>query len=380
MHIIHSHIQKLFKIKSELQEIYWNSVIENFAKSLIGIFIPIYLLVLGFSLFTTIVFVMFYYLVLVIFSPFSAKLTARVGYKHQILYQIPIQVTFYLLLIFMQFYPFPVWLLYFTAVIGGFSSCLYWIPMNAEFTKNTEKLHEGEEIAEMVALPRLASIAAPTVAALVLTAMGFPILFTIVIALLMISVIPLFATRDYKGMFTFSQERTLFLKEKRSSFKTLLRGMLMVLEPIIWPLFIFLTFQSLLEVGIAVSISAIGIAFFTIITGKMSDKGKRKSLMKIGGLAYSLVWFSRIFASTPMEIYLLSFLGGMFAAVLEITVFSSFCDLARGKKVLDWVVVREVWLGLGRLILFLILIFVLGIDLRLGFAVGSIVSFLFIFL
>ena len=87
MHAEHSTIQKLFQIKSEIQEVYWNLVIQTFAKSLIGIFLPLYFLTIGFSLTEAVAFAFIYFASLTIFSPLSGRLTARVGYKHQILYQ-----------------------------------------------------------------------------------------------------------------------------------------------------------------------------------------------------------------------------------------------------------------------------------------------------
>ena len=46
----HFAIHRVVKIRNELEEIYLNQVIRTFAVSLIGIFIPIYLLNIGFAL------------------------------------------------------------------------------------------------------------------------------------------------------------------------------------------------------------------------------------------------------------------------------------------------------------------------------------------
>jgi len=380
MHVTHHHIQKLFKIKSELQEVYWNLFLETLAKSLIGIFVPIYLLILGYTLPQVLTFLLFYLTTLFISSPLAASIAHRVGLKHLILYRIPLFILFYVLLLFMQFFPFSLAGVYITGIIGGLSASLYWIPLNTEFAKNTKKIHEGEEIAKATALKRLATIFTPTIAALILITIGFTPLFGIVIFLAFLSVFPLFASTDYKGKFTFSQEKKLFFQNKKLSLRLALRGPVMISEAFLWPLFIFVTLESILDVGIAVSIGGLGIAFFIFLIGRLSDKVNKRNLMKVGGLAYGLVWFSRIFASTPLEIFLLSLLGGMFAAILEITVFSSFCDVARGRKVMDWVVVREVWLGIGRVSLILLLLLAAGMEFTLGFTLAGIASLLFLLL
>jgi len=378
MDVTHHAIQRIFKIKSELQEVYWNLVIQNFAKSLIGIFVPIYLITLGFSLQQSITFGLFYFLSLALLSPLAGKLSARLGYKHQILYHLPMAVVFYGILITMQFISIPLFVLYITAIIGGTKSALYWIPLNSEFAKSTKKVHESEEIAEAVAFPKIVSIAAPTIAAVVITALGFSILFAVVIFLLLFSVIPLFATRDTKPHFTFSQEKRLLFRNRTISIRMTMRGVLFFMEGFLWPLYIYMTLGNLVDVGIATSIAGIGIAFFTIIIGKMSDRGNRRSIRKIGSVAYAAVWVSRLFAASPLEFYLLSFLGGMFNVINEVSVFSAFCDVARGKRVLGWVVNRELWIGVGRVGAILIILAAVGGEFHAGFIIAALASLVFL--
>ena len=380
MQVTHSHIQRLFKIKNELQEVYWNLVLETFAKSLIGIFLPIYLLTLGFLLPEVFLFALFYFGSLALLSTFSAKLTTRFGYKHQILYRIPVFILFYSMLILMQFISFPLPLLLLAGVIGGFQSALYWIPLNAEFVKNTKKIREGVEIAEAVSFTRFASIAAPTVAALVIFSMGFNPLFAIVIFIMIISGIPLFATKDSRGKFSFREEKSLFIKSKVHVIHQFLQGILLITETFMWPIFIFLTLGNFLDVGYSISLTALGIAIFTLLIGKMTDRGHSGQLLKVGGLAYAIIWIARIFASTPLEMLMLSFLGGMFFTAIQIPVFAAFCDIARGKRVIAWVVVREQWLGLGRIASVLLVLFAIGFAFPVGFIFAAAASLLFLFL
>ena len=61
---MHIHMHNIFRLKSELGEIYLNQVIQTFALALIGVFIPIYLLKLGFSLPVVLGFLAVYFLAL----------------------------------------------------------------------------------------------------------------------------------------------------------------------------------------------------------------------------------------------------------------------------------------------------------------------------
>lgn len=370
----------MFKIKSELREVYWNLFLETFAKSLIGLFVPIYLLTLGYTLPHALAFLLFYMATLFVMSPLSATIAHRIGLKHLVLYRVPLFIVYYSLLISFQFLSVPLASVFLTAVLGGISSAFYWMPMNTEFVKNTNKLREGEEIGKVDGLKRLAAIFAPTIGGLVLTFSGFTPLFALVIIIAVISVFPLFATNDYRGRVQFNQERRFFFKNKRLTGRLILNGPLAVLEAFVWPLAIFSSLNSVLDVGIAASISGFGMALFTLVIGKFSDHQNKQHLMKIGGLAYAIVWIARMFAGTQMEFFLLSLLGGMFYAVLQITVFSSFCDAARGRNVLDWVVVRETWMGVGRVTLFLLLLVATGAEFPVAFSFATIAALLLVFI
>ncbi len=47
---------------------------------------------------------------------------------------------------------------------------------------------------------------------------------------------------------------------------------------------------------------------------------------------------------------------------------------------MDWVVVREVWLGIGRVIFLLLLLLAAGMEFTVGFALVGVASLLFLFL
>ncbi len=378
MNIEHGTVQRIFKIRSELQEVYWNLLIQNFAKSMIGIFIPIYLLIIGLELEAVFWFAFFHYLTFMFFSIFAGRMTAALGHKHLIFYRIPLFVAYYGMLVLLQFMPFPMEAVYLAAVLGGVSTSLYWVPLNSEFVKNTKKLHTGQEIAASVALPSLASIAAPTIAALVLGALGFSTLFVLVIFLLLLSVIPLFATSDYKSSFRFSEGRGIFFTEKAISMRSFLWGMLSIAEVFVWPIFVFLTLESALDVGLAVSGVAAGAALFTLLMGKLSDRGKKGDIMVAGALGYAAVWFLRAFSQTFMEILLLSLIGGLFVGMLKVTKFSYFCEAARKGVILNWVVLREMLICSGRILFVLAILLVPGIDLRALFMIAGAASLLFL--
>lgn len=369
-------IHMLVKLRSELEEIYLNQVIQTFATSLIGVFIPIYLLNLGFSLSTT----LFYYILALgtmgILSPVSAAIASRIGLKHTILLRLPLSVIFYFSLMLLGFLP-SFSALAALALVGGLSDALYWIPLNSEFVKHSDKLHAGEEASHLIAFPKIAGILAPVIGAAVLESLGFDPLFILVILVMMISVVPLFLTGDFRKYFSFKFKDLDILLSKRYAARLFTKGGFVLIESIIWPVYIFLTFNDFMPVGIAVAVSGIAIAFFTLLVGKLSDRVDRRHMMKLGALGYAFIWFARPFAHSMLEILLLSFLGGMFMTVVVVNLFAAFCNFSRKRNILGAIVFREIWLNLGRVVTLLIVILALG-NLQTAFLLGGVLCLLFI--
>ena len=172
------HIYRLNRIRKELNEVYLNQVIQTFALALIGIFIPIYLLKAGFSFNTVLVFMIITWATLAALAPLSAKLSCRIGLKHTILLRAPVLMLFLFMLMYIGNMSLP--FLFLIAFIGGVSLCLYWVPINSEFVKNTDRLHIGQQIGLLKAFPKIAAIFAPLIGGLVLEFLGFNILFIMV--------------------------------------------------------------------------------------------------------------------------------------------------------------------------------------------------------
>ncbi|MCK5043262.1 MAG: hypothetical protein KAR51_04500, partial [Candidatus Aenigmarchaeota archaeon] len=137
MHL-HHHMHKIHILKDELSEVYMNLAIQSFALSLISIFIPIYILSVGFTFDYMILFFMVFYGFIGLTSPVSAALANKFGFKHIILFRTPILITFLLGLYNIDGLAFsPLFL----AAFGGIGSSLYWVSINSIFAKNSTKLH-----------------------------------------------------------------------------------------------------------------------------------------------------------------------------------------------------------------------------------------------
>ena len=85
MHHLNFHIDKIVHLKDKLGLIYKHLILQVFALSMIGIFIPIYLLTIGFSLTQVLVLFLVEWTVFGLFAPLYALIISKVGLKEIII-------------------------------------------------------------------------------------------------------------------------------------------------------------------------------------------------------------------------------------------------------------------------------------------------------
>ncbi|MBI4019881.1 MAG: MFS transporter [Candidatus Aenigmarchaeota archaeon] len=375
-------IHRLFNIKRELKEVYFNLTIDTFALSLVSVFIPIYVFNIALDLNLALLFIAVTWLAIGLFSPIAASIASIIGVKHTILLRLPVQVVFLALLL-----TIPETLGYFAgyeqvfilaiAFIGGVADSLYWTSLNGEFVKNMDKIHQTEEIGALFAAARVGSVVAPALGGIVLTFLGFNILFTIVIILILSSIIPLLRTGDYKGGFRLKMDIIGLKSNRRLAFALFLQGMTNAAEAVMWPLYIFFLFDEFVVVGLASTASGIGIAILTVAVGRFAARFDRRKMIRIGGVAYACLWLLRPFGGTLLEIVLLSFTGGLLLVLINIPLFSIFADFA-SENIMGRVVFRELWLNTGRVLLLLALLFVPTMRFEAAFVAAGIAALLFL--
>ena len=89
MHLFHHHLN--FLKNRELNELYISVAVKSFAVSMISIFIPIFLIKdLNYSLTSVLIFFAILSATHAIFVIPAAKIASKYGFKHSILYSVPI--------------------------------------------------------------------------------------------------------------------------------------------------------------------------------------------------------------------------------------------------------------------------------------------------
>lgn len=371
IHQLHLHF--LSKIKNEIQEIYLNRMIHAFALSLISVFVPIYLLNLGYAFNLVLIYLISEYLAFLVFSPISAFLNKKLGVKHTIFLNIPFLLLHFSLLFTLQSFNWP---LIFIGISLGISKGLYWISINSDFATHSNKLL-GKQVGYLVSLPKIVVIITPFIGGLIILFLGMHSLIYIVSFLLLSSLVPLFLTADYKPNLKYSWKKV-FSKKNIKFFDSFIAKGILFVSGLIWIFFIHSIVETYSKIGLAVTLGALGAALFTILIGRLSDKYSEKKLLKFGAFSNAFFWLILLFVTTELQIFILAFFKGILFVLISIPLFILACKEAKKENVTEFMVFREIGLSCGKILPILILLFIPQ-KFMFTFIMASLASIYFLF-
>jgi len=244
------------------------------------------------------------------------------------------------------------------ALTFGISVALYYSAFHIEFSKVSDKKKEATEYAIIQILTKGAAALGPLVGAIFISKVSFGFLFSIVSGLLILSVIPLFLTKDQKiDMPKISLRKILYGDSRIKAICYQANGVLNITSGVFWPLFIFLTLKTIVSLGIIVSLTSLITLFFIFLIGKLSDKHKRR-MLKLGIVTHAFSWISRLFFLSPIGVFFNNLYGSLSLLAIDIP-FSKFLyeGSKKSKDIADYFLFRSLNLGVGRAIVLLIAFF-----------------------
>lgn len=351
-----------FLLNRELDELYVSLAIRSFALGLINIFVPVYLIELGYSLRAVLLFYALAIAVHAVMAIPAGKIAAWKGFKHAIGYSVPLLIAYFGLLYSLPVHGWPLWIL---AIILGVSAALFWTGFHLDFAHVSDNAHRGRELGVAKIVGSLFQAIGPIVGGLVLAFIGFKVLFVSVSILLVCSVIPLFLSKDAHESYNISLKE-LFSGEKPGK---LLRYAAYGIENpsavILWPVFIYFGFlKSFATLGSVSSLSLLVSFAVTFMIGKFTDV-RRKMVLRLGGIANAVVWAMRLSVRSVSQIFMVDALYGLTKSMVLIP-FDALCyDGALKGKAVRAIIVREMTINGAAAIYFLLLALV--IDLASSF-------------
>ncbi len=360
MHSEHHHFILEKSLHSKMNKIYFFQSILTFVKSLIGVFIPIYLFSLGISIPYILLYIAGTSMTYLLFAPLCVKLISKIGFKYIILISIPL----YTLQLFALnqvetnvLYVNLIWLSY------GLHMSFFWPAFHSEIALNGSSKKRSSEIGTLQTLTTLVSALAPFIGGFILEYFNYNSLLIFSIFLILIGLIPFFLSKDIKVKnlnFPYSRYWYFLSKKIKSNSKKafFFEGIESILIHSIWPiiLFVFLENNFFYLGSLLTVISLISIIFIVYFKKKLDSKDKHIFLKKTS--KYLVInWFLR-FLFIFLSSFLLIIVEGLFKlskSIFSLSYLSIFYNNAKSWNYMDYILFREIFLHSAKIIISLLL-------------------------
>lgn len=366
---------------TDFQRIVAMNTIESIGVGLVNIFIPIYLLELGFSLPTVIAWLLTLHLSILVGAFGTVFLSNIIGLVRCWYIRIVFTALLFSGLLLLPSHP---EFLFVLAIISGIEAALFWIPYNILIVRKTEDATMGSSLAFVSNIGSVVGILVPGIAALLIVYFGYNLLFAIAFFFILLSIIPVLPLYQEKTEFRFN--RSAMLETIRTNRHFILPEIFDNLgqdAQVVWTLFVFIAALTVLDIGLLGVLAGLIGMIVTYIAGRLIDRWNAKAVIRSSAIATTLMWLASyavaVYIPTPFMLYLVTALRGLVLGVFVTAYGAIMFNRARSGDA-QFLVLREIPTILGRTLLFLIVLALLAIgEFELVFLAVAFLSLYFWF-
>jgi MFS family permease len=294
-------------VRRELAELYWSTGIADLALAMVMIFEPIYLFTLGYSVQQVMWFFAAVYFFYILFIPVGAKIASIKGYEHAILYSVPFQIFYWLLLIGGKNIPALIWI---APVAFAIQKSLYWPAFHADMDRYGRRGQHGRDFGGAVALSYLSFAIGPLVGGWISQEFSPQMTFLAAVVLYSFMFVPLFTTPEYFFPKPYKFRNTLRLyKHEFRHFASYLGFGEELLVLTVWPIFIFTVAQDYFHLGGVVSAATAVSSVILLAHAAYSDHHSKEKIVHAAAPLYALTWLLRPFVTTLPRVFAADSLG-----------------------------------------------------------------------
>ena len=281
----------------ELSELYVAVLMRALAVGLIGLFIPLYMLKLGYGITSIIAMFACFFTTRIVADIAAGYTVARIGPKHTMIVGCLLQIASLGLFVSQQQYHWPLWLL---GAVWGMCTSFYFIPFSVDFSKVKHRKHGGKELSYVNIMERIGATLGPVVGGVIASVFGAQYTFYLAIIVLVAGLVPLFRSAepvrirqklDYQG-FDIS-------KHMRDYVSVGFLGIENTLSLLWWPLylgvFILVTRSAYAKLGVLLSLSVLFSILVARAIGRRVDKRQGRHLLRINSILNAFVHLIRPF-------------------------------------------------------------------------------------
>ena len=293
----------------ELSELYVSMTVRSVAISSVGIFVPIYMFRLGYTLQDLFMLYGWYATTMAVVSIGSAWLVARIGPKHSMLMSFVFQLTSMGLFLTLGQINWP---LYVIGFVWGVATNLFFLSYHVDFSKVKHAHHSGKELGYMYIMQKIGYIVGPLLGGVIGTVFGGSYVFLVAAVLMLFGVMVLLRTAEpvktrQRLDFSLPVHKMKIDMQSYAAFATE-----NILTNILWPTFVVLFVLVggvYIKLGLLSSISVLVSILATYIFGKIADAKKGRRLLRISASLNSLLHLSRSFATSLPHVFAINILN-----------------------------------------------------------------------
>lgn len=368
---------------NELSEIYISMMLRSLALSITGIFVPVFLFRLHYSVMTICMLYGWYFTFRILGDIMAGHTVARIGPKHAMAISYILQVASAATFLSLQTIHWPIWLL---GGLFGMSNSFFFIAFHVDFSKIKHSDHGGKEIGYVNIMEKVGAALGPLVGGIVASLFGARYTFAVAIGLVLLAIVPLMQTPEPTRIRQHLDFRGLSVRKiKWDILSYAFLGIENTLCLVLWPLYlsIFVLFDSSVYVrlGLLTTASVVTCIVAAQAIGRLIDKRRGRRLLRYGAISNGLLYLIRPFVSTYFMAFGIGAANEVITAAYRMPYTKGFYDAADDKPGhrIAYIVSVEAFSSIVKaMVWWFIAILASGFDSRItitaGFAIAAIAS------
>ena len=283
----------------ELSELYISMFFRSMALSVIGVFVPVFLLKNGYDIQSIFLFFSLFFMSRAIMDVVGGYLIARYGPKHTMVVSYLSQIVASLLFLSL---PEIGWPLLLPALFWGAANSLFFVAFHVDFSKIKHTKHGGKELGFVNIMDRIGATLGPLTGGLLAFLLSPEYIFVGAVVLLLIGLVPLFRTPEptrTKQHLDFHNFYIDALKRDYISYAavTIENNLTLILWPLFLALFALGT-HVFLELGVITSFGVFCSVFASYYIGKMVDEKRGGRLLRVSVILNTFTHLIRPFVAS----------------------------------------------------------------------------------
>ncbi|PLX22011.1 hypothetical protein C0584_00580 [Candidatus Parcubacteria bacterium] len=357
----HLHLAKF--LKDKYNDLLMADVLRLLALSMISLFVPIFLIESGFSIFHIAFFELGIFLATVPMHYFILSNINNWGVKRTLTSSYFVNILFYIVLFCTDILFSKIGMILFLVLLGFLNVVaitLYWTAHHVYFISSVEKENAGKKLAIMSSIPTMVAIISPFLGSILITNFNFQASFVVSSLFLLIASFFLFFSEKIQPINVNLNIREIFDRRGyRKNIIYVIQGMGYSSTGLIWPLLLFYLSVKLISMGVLYLFSNLAYAIIANFSGRIIDKNGSHKIVRIGAAGHGLSMILRAFATTIISLTTFQTMGGIFGGLVHLSLNAGFFRWSKD-DVANRIMNREVYLHVGRFFslgLFAILLF-----------------------